>query len=379
MKLYEYQGKQIFAEFLIPIPKGKVATTVDEVKKIAAGANNPVVIKAQVLIGGRGKAGGVKIAKTPEDAEKIAQEILGMSIKGLTVNKVLVEETMDIDKEYYLSLVMDRDSKGVTIMASLEGGVEIETVAKETPDKLFKVTVDPLTDLWGYHSRYLAMKMYPGERDKIRSFSKILSKLYEIYIKKDATLVEINPLISTKSGQLVALDSKIIIDDNGVFRQKDLAPFELENIDDLNERKAKENNLSFVKLDGEIGCCVNGAGLAMATMDVIKHFGSSPANFLDIGGSSNPEKVISALEIITSDKNVKAILFNIFGGITRCDDVANGIKKALEMKPIEIPLVIRLTGTNEEEGKKILESINLPTTTSMVEAVKKVIEVSKSK
>lgn len=379
MKLYEYQGKQIFAEFLIPIPKGKVATTVDEVKKIASGANSPVVIKAQVLIGGRGKAGGVKIAKTPEDAEKIAQEILGMSIKGLTVNKVLVEETMDIDKEYYLSLVMDRDSKGVTIMASLEGGVEIETVAKETPDKLFKVTVDPLTDLWGYHSRYLAMKMFPGERDKIRSFSKILSKLYEIYIKKDATLVEINPLISTKSGQLVALDSKIIIDDNGVFRQKDLAPFELENIDDLNERKAKENNLSFVKLDGEIGCCVNGAGLAMATMDVIKHFGSSPANFLDIGGSSNPEKVISALEIITSDKNVKAILFNIFGGITRCDDVATGIKKALEMKPIEIPLVIRLTGTNDEEGKKILESINLPATTSMVEAVKKVIEVSKSK
>jgi len=377
MKLYEYQGKRIFAEFQIPIPKGKTATTPEEVKKIASGAGSPVVIKAQVLVGGRGKAGGVKVAKTPADAEKIATQILSMSIKDLPVNKVLVEETMDIDKEFYLSLVMDRSSKGITIMSSPAGGVDIETVAAERPDRIFKITVDPLTGINDFHSRYIAMKMFPGDKDKIREFSKILFKLYEIYIKKDATLVEINPLILTKQNHLLALDSKIIIDDNAIYRQKDLEPFELENIDDINERKAKEKNLSYVKLEGKIGCCVNGAGLAMATMDVIKHFGDAPANFLDIGGSSNPEKVVNALEIITSDSNVKAILFNIFGGITRCDDVASGIKKALEIKPIKIPIVIRLTGTNEEEGRKILEGVGLPATSSMVDAVKKVIETAK--
>ncbi|MDD3626986.1 MAG: ADP-forming succinate--CoA ligase subunit beta, partial [bacterium] len=329
------------------------------------------------LVGGRGKAGGVKVVKTPEEAEKVGKQILSMSIKDLPVKKVLVEETMEIDKEFYLSLVMDRASKGITIMASPEGGVEIETVAKERPDRIFKITIDPLSGMSDFHSRYIAMKMFPGDKDKIREFSKILFKLYDIYMKKDATLVEINPLILTKQGHLLALDSKIIIDDNAVYRQKDLEPFELENIDDKNERMAKEKNLSYVKLEGKIGCCVNGAGLAMATMDVIKHFGSEPANFLDIGGSSNPEKVVNALEIITSDPNVKAILFNIFGGITRCDDVASGIKKALEIKPIKIPIVIRLTGTNEEEGKKILEGIGLPTTSSMVDAVKKIIEAAK--
>lgn len=379
MKLYEYQGKKIFAEFKIPIPKGKIATSIPEIKKIAQGVNDTVVIKAQVLVGGRGKAGGVKLANDIESAESLGRQILGMSIKGLRVNKVLVEETVEIEKEFYLSLINDRGSKGITIMASAEGGVEIEEVARTNPEKIFKMTINPLTGISDFHARYIAFKLFGTNRDMIREFSKILFKLYEIYIRKDATLVEINPLIQTKSGHLVALDSKVIIDDNAVGKHPEFETYILDNIDDSDERFAKEKGLSYVKLEGEIGCCVNGAGLAMATMDVIKHFGSEPANFLDIGGSSNPEKVINALEIITSDPNVKAILFNIFGGITRCDDVANGIKAALEEKPIDIPIVIRLTGTNEEEGKNILEGIGLPTTTSMVEAVKKVIETSKSK
>ena len=373
MKLYEFQGKKLFAKYQIPIPKGKIAKTVEEALDIIKRTELPVVVKAQVLTGGRGKAGGVKLVRSYEEAESIVSSILGMDIKGYKVNQVLIEEGMNIEREIYLSFLMNRNSEKVTMITSGEGGMEIENIAKEKPEAILKVDVDPLIGLKSFHIARAIEHLNITDKNLQYQFTYILKKMYQMFNELQLSLIEINPLVVIGGGRIVALDSKVIVDDNGVPFLEDFDSFK--NYDDLTpeEIEAKEKGLSFVKLNGDIGCIVNGAGLAMATMDMIKHFGGEPANFLDVGGSSNPEKVINALNILTRDKDVKVILFNIFGGITRCDDIANGIKKALEVLDIKLPIVIRLTGTNEKEGVEIINQLGLESTTSMQEAVKKAI------
>jgi len=376
MKIHEYQAKEIFQKFKIPVPPGEVATTPEQAKEIAQRIGKPVMIKAQVHVGGRGKAGGIKSAENPEEAYQKANDILGMDIKGLKVKKVLVTESKDISSEAYIGVIVDRKTKKAVIMVSPAGGIDIEEVAKNTPEKIFKTEVDPLLGLQIYQARDLAYKLYSNSKIANQTVP-VIMKLYKAFWENDCSLAEINPFITTPEGEVWALDAKINIDDNGLERHP-----EIENMRDLDseepgEKEARQEGLSFVKLDGNIGCVVNGAGLAMATMDLVKHFGAEPANFLDIGGSSSPEKVITAMRIITKDPNVKAILFNIFGGITRCDDVATGIVGAVkEFKP-KVPIVVRLTGTNEDKAKKILEEVNLAATSSMEEVVKKAIEKSK--
>ncbi|MCD6578667.1 ADP-forming succinate--CoA ligase subunit beta [bacterium] len=375
MKLYEFQGKNLFAKYQIPIPKGKVALTIDEARGIIKGSILPVVVKAQVLIGGRGKAGGVKLVKTMEDVEPVLNSIFGLNIKGYTVNKVLIEEGMNIEKEIYLSFMMNRNNEKITLITSSEGGVEIENVAKNNPDAILKLNIDPLVGLRSFH--YMRFFEHLGIRDKTLKyqFIHVLNNMYKMFNELSLGLIEINPLVIVSGNRLIALDSKVVIDDNAVPFLKDMD--HIKNYDDMTEDEvnAKSSGLSFVQLDGNIGCIVNGAGLAMATMDMIKFFGGEPANFLDVGGSSNPNKVISALKIITKDPNVKVILFNIFGGITRCDDIANGIKMALEKLDISLPIIIRLTGTNEKEGVRIIDSLGLDSTTSMQDAVKKAVSM----
>jgi succinyl-CoA synthetase beta subunit len=375
MKIHEYQAKDIFAGAGIPVPNGKIATTSAEVVEIAESFGKPVMVKAQVHVGGRGKAGGIKYAENVESARVWAQKILGMDLKGLKVNTVLVTEALDILTESYLGIVIDRASKAPVIMVSPAGGIDIEEVAAKTPEKIFKLAVDPTHGLRGYQARDLASKLYK-DIGQIRQATNIIMKLYDIYWKIDASLVEINPLITTPDGKVIALDAKINIDDNGLFRQKEIAAMRDLESEEPSEVEAREGDLSFVKLSGNIGCCVNGAGLAMATMDLVKHYGGDPANFLDIGGSSNPQKVITALRIIMRDPNVRAILINIFGGITRCDDVANGIVMAYEELKLEIPIVVRLTGTNEKEAKKILKSTNLEYGNTLDDVVKKAIKLA---
>ncbi len=376
MKLHEYQSKKVFAQYGVPIPQGDVATTPVEAREIAKRLDCPVVIKSQVLVGGRGKAGGVKLARTPDEAEKLAGQILGMNIKGLTVEKVLVDPAADIKEEIYLGIVIDRARQQPVIIASAEGGVEIEEVAKTNPKAIIRLPVNPQVGLSDYQARDIAFEL-GLRRAFIGKFVKIVKGLYQAFINSDASLAEINPLVITEKEQLLAVDGKIVLDDNALFRHPNLA--ELRDLQEESpaEREARQSGLSYVKLDGEIGCMVNGAGLAMATMDIVKQYGGEPANFLDIGGGAKSEKVAAALRIILSDPKVKAVLFNIFGGITRCDEVAKGILEALQEVQTEIPMVARLVGTNEKEGRQILEAANFPSAASLGEAAQTAVALAK--
>ncbi len=374
MNLHEYQGKELFARFGLPVLPGQVAATPEEARDIAASLGGTVVIKAQVLVGGRGKAGGVKLALSPDEAFDRARDILALTIKGLPVHKVLVAQAADIARELYLSIVLDRAKKLPLIMLSAEGGVDIEEVARTAPEKIVKRAI-PLGGLRSYEARALFQPLLK-DGSLVAQAADILLKLHRVYTEGDCSLAEINPLAVTPAGKVMALDAKVILDDNADFRHRDWETWRDSGDETAGARLAREKGLSYVKLEGDIGCIVNGAGLAMATMDLVKHYGGEPANFLDIGGSSNPEKVTAALKIITSDSHVRAILFNIFGGITRCDDVANGIVASLKESPLPMPLVIRLTGTNEELARKILSDHGLGATTSMDDAVRMVIEKS---
>ena len=375
MNIHEYQAKDIFRKYGIPIPPGEVATTPEEAEAIARKFGTTVVIKAQVHAGGRGKAGGVKLARTPEDAKSIAAQILKLTIKGLRVKQVLVTPAADIASEAYVGIIVDRASRRPVFMASPAGGIDIEEVAAKTPDKILRCPVDPRYGLQAYEAMQLAFFLY-SDMKQVRATAKILQQLYKAFSENGGSLAEINPLVTTPTGDVVALDAKMVIDDNELDRRPDIAALRDESAEDPSEVDARKANLTFIKLDGNVGCVVNGAGLAMATMDLVKYYGGEPANFLDIGGSSNPEKVVAALRIITSDPNVKAILFNIFGGITRTDDVANGIVTAIKQNPLKVPLVIRLTGTNEEIAVKILKENGLSAMTDMDEAVKKAVALA---
>ena len=377
MNLQEYQGRELFARFGIPVLPGQVAGTPEEARDIAASLGGTVVIKAQVLTGGRGKAGGVKLAHNPDEAFERARDILALTIKGLPVRKALVAAAAEIAREIYLAIVLDRSRKLPLIMLSADGGVEIEQVAKETPERIVRRHI-PLDGLRAYQARALFQPLL-ADGKQVAQVADVLLKLWAVFRDGDCSLAEINPLAVTGEGKVVALDSKVIVDDNADFRHREWETWREVEDESPGARKARERGLSYVKLEGDIGCVVNGAGLAMATMDLIKHYGGEPANFLDIGGSSNPEKVTAALEIITGDPRgegvpgVRAILFNIFGGITRCDDVARGIVQSLEKSPLAIPLVIRLTGTNEAAARKILADAGLSATSSMDEGVRTVI------
>jgi len=373
--IHEYQAKEIFRKYGIPIPPGEVAATPEEAEAIARKFGKTVVVKAQVHAGGRGKAGGVKLARTPEEAKSIAAQILKLKIKGLPVQKVLVTPAADIASEAYVGIIVDRASKRAVFMASPAGGIDIEEVAAKTPEKLLKHPVDPRYGLQPYEAMQLAFFLY-SEVKQVRAAAKILQQLYQAFSENGGSLAEINPLVTTPNGDVVALDAKMVIDDNELDRRTDIAQLRDESAEDPSEVDARKASLTFIKLDGNVGCVVNGAGLAMATMDLVKYYGGEPANFLDIGGSSNPEKVVAALRIITADPNVKTILFNIFGGITRTDDVANGIVTAIKQNPLKVPLVIRLTGTNEEIAVKILQENGLSAMTDMDEAVKKAVALA---
>jgi succinyl-CoA synthetase beta subunit len=380
LKLHEYQSKRIFAKHGIPIPNGEVATTPAEAQQIAEQLGKPVVIKSQVLVGGRGKAGGIKVAQNPQDAGQVAGKILGMDIKGLTVNKVLVDEAADIKSEIYLGVVLDRAARRIAIMASSEGGVDIEDVAAQTPEKIITVHAHPFLGLPDYQARNLAYGI-GLPREHVSAFAKIAQGLYRAFVDTDASLAEINPLIVNGENQLQAVDGKIVLDDSALFRHPDLAEMRDPQEEDESERQAREAGLSYINLDGEIGCMVNGAGLAMTTMDIVKLFGSSPANFLDIGGGAQADKVATALQIILSDTRVNAVLINIFGGITRCDEVAKGLLEALAILDTTVPFVVRLVGTNEEEGRQILaqSEYNVTPATSLADAAQKAVAAAKQK
>ena len=377
MKLLEYASKEVFRRFGLPVQEGKLAYTPEEARRVAETLKPPYVVKAQVPVGGRGKAGGVKLAHTPEEVEEKARHILNLTIKGVPVKKVLVTEAADIAHEYYLGVVVDRRNNQPVIMVSAEGGVDIEEVARTKPEAIHKLAVDPVWGLSDFQARQLAFRLFQDKKKALKAAG-IIQKLYRAFQEVDAQLAEINPLVETPEGELLAVDAKIVVDDNALYRHPDLEQMRDMDYEEPKELEAKAADLSYVKLDGNIGCCVNGAGLAMATMDVIKHFGGDPANFLDIGGSSRPEKVIKAMEIITSDPNVKVIYFNIFGGITRCDDVARGLVEAFRTMEVKVPLVIRLTGTNEEEGRRILEESGIPlhTARTMSEGAQKAVALA---
>jgi succinyl-CoA synthetase beta subunit len=376
MKLHEYQSKQIFSRYGIPIPKGRVASTAVEARHIAEELGGRVVIKSQVLVGGRGKAGGIKVAKDPAEAEAFATQILSMEIKGLPVRKVLVDEAASIEQEIYLGITNDRAFKKPVIMASSAGGVEIEEVAKTDPDKIVKLHINPLIGIKDYHARDIAAGI-DLPREHWRQLGEILKALWQVYNDHDATLAEINPLIIGKDKKLKALDGKMLIDDNALFRHPELSEMRDTDEDAPSEVEARKYGLTFIKLDGNIGCMVNGAGLAMASMDILKLFGGDPANFLDIGGGAGADKVSAAMRIILSDPNVKAILFNIFGGITRCDEVAKGILIAMaEVKP-KVPMVVRLVGTNAKEGRAMLANANMITAETLADAAQKAVNAAK--
>lgn len=376
MKLHEYQAKEVFGRYGIPIPKGEFADSPEAARRIAAGVGGKVVIKAQVHVGGRGKAGGIKFAESPEEAERVASEILSMEIKGLPVRKLLVGDCIDVADEYYVGVIVDRRTQKPVIMVSAAGGVDIEEVARKTPEKIHKYAVDPIRGLMSFEARNLAFRIIDKPRVALKA-AKIIGQLYQVFLGVDASLAEINPLVRTPDDEVIALDAKINIDDSALWRRPEIAELRDLSAEDPYEAKAREKGLSYVKLDGDVGCIVNGAGLAMGTMDLIKHYGGEPANFLDIGGSSSPDKVTTAMEIILSDKNVKAILFNIFGGITRCDDVANGIVEALKNMNVSVPVVIRLTGTNEDIARDILKQVDVTTAATMDDCVKEAIRLSK--
>jgi succinyl-CoA synthetase beta subunit len=378
VNIHEYQAKEIFRKEGIPIPPGEVATTASEAEAIARKFGGTVVVKAQVHAGGRGKAGGVKLAKSPEEAREVAEKILKLTIKDLPVEKVLVTPAADIDTEAYVGIIVDRASKKPVFMVSPAGGIDIEEVAAKTPEKIMRHPVDARYGLQPYEAMQMGFFLYDDVK-KARAAAKIMQQLYTAFMKSGASLAEINPLVTTPSGEVVALDAKMVVDDNELDRLADVAALRDESSEAPSEVEARKANLTFIKLDGNVGCVVNGAGLAMATMDLVKYYGGEPANFLDIGGSSNPEKVVSALRIITADPSVKAILFNIFGGITRTDDVANGIVTATKQNPLKVPIVIRLTGTNEEIAVKILTENGFSAMTDMDEAVQKAVSLATGK
>ena len=379
MKLHEYQARDVLAKYNIPVTGGGVATTGAEARAIAEQIGGRVVVKAQVFVGGRGKAGGVKLADTPEQAEQVAGQILGMDIKGLTVEKVLVAEAITYEREIYLGVIMDRAAKQIVVMASAEGGVEIEEVAKTNPDAIVKIAAHPTLGLLDYQARDLAFGIGLTDGKQARQFAQIAAALYKTFIETDATLAEINPLVVLADGRLQALDSKIVLDDSALFRHPELEAVRDASDEPLAEQQAREAGITFIKLDGDIGCMVNGAGLAMATMDVVKLYGGEPANFLDIGGGAGKDKVKAALQIILSDPNVKAVMFNIFGGITRVDEVARGIIAALDEVKTDVPMIARLVGTNEEAGRALLaESVLLPAS-SLADAAQKAVAAAKAR
>jgi len=376
MNLHEYQSKQIFSHYGIPVPRGRVAANSDEAKQIAEELGGRVVVKSQVLVGGRGKAGGIRLAKSTEEAEELATRILGMEIKGLPVRRVLVDEAVSIEKEIYLGITNDRASRKPVLIASADGGVDIEEVAAKNPDRIVRLHIDPLLGLREYQARDIAVAIdLPKEYWK--QFMAVAQGLWLTYSENDASLVEINPLVITKEKRLLALDGKMVIDDNALYRHPEIAEKRDLDIEAVEEISARKYGLSYIKLEGQIGCMVNGAGLAMTTMDMIKLYGGQPANFLDIGGGAGAEKVAAAFRIILSDKNVCAVLINIFGGITRCDEVARGILAAIkEVKP-KVPMVVRLVGTNAMEGRRLLAEANMVTAETLAEAAEKAVAVSK--
>jgi len=382
MKIHEYQGKQILKKYGVPVPEGQLALSVDEAYQAAQRLGGVTVVKAQIHAGGRGKGGGVKVAKTPEEARTYAGQILGMRLKthqtgpeGQEVKKVWIEKGCNIDKEFYLGMVLDRATSRVTVMGSTEGGMEIEEVAAKHPEKILKVAIDPAVGLQAYQGRQLGFGLgLPAAL--VNKFVKFANALATAFIEADCSLLEVNPLVLTKEGDLLALDAKINFDDNALFRHPDYEDLRDLDEENVNEIEAKKFDLSYISLDGNIGCMVNGAGLAMATMDIIKLYGGEPANFLDVGGGATAEKVTAAFKIILSDPKVKAILVNIFGGIMKCDVIATGVVTAAKEIGLKAPLVVRLLGTNMELGKKILAESGLPIISAdrMDEAAEKVVK-----
>jgi succinyl-CoA synthetase beta subunit len=372
VNLHEYQAREILRRHGIPVPEGEVVTTPAAAKAAATRLGGSVVVKAQVHAGGRGKAGGVKLARDAAEAEAVARAIIGMTIKGLTVQKVLVVPATDIASESYLGIIVDRESQRPLFMVSAAGGIDIEEVAAKTPEKIHRRSIDPRYGLLAHQALALAFQLYP-DVTKARAAAAIMQQLVSAAYDVGASLAEINPLVTTPDGKVLALDAKIVIDDNELERKPAIAALRDPSAEAPAEVRAREAGLTFIKLDGSVGCCVNGAGLAMATMDLVKYYGGEPANFLDIGGSSNPQKVVNALKIITADPNVRAILFNIFGGITRTDDVANGIVQATGQFPLKVPIVIRLTGTNEQEAVRILKKAGFEAVTDMDQAVQQAV------
>lgn len=381
MNIHEYQAKEVLRKFGVAVPNGKVASTVDEAVKAAETVGLPVVVKAQIHAGGRGKGGGVKFAKTIDEVKQYANDILGMTLvthqtgaEGKFVKKVWIEEASNIERELYAGIVMDREPSKVTFMVSTEGGMEIEKVAEETPEKIVKVRIDPTVGIMPYQARQLAFAL-ALEGESFKSGVRFFMALYKAYVTLDASLFEINPLVVTTEGNVIALDAKVNIDDNAMYRHKDLAELRDFDEEEPTEVEASKYGLNYVKLDGNIGCMVNGAGLAMATMDIIKLNGAEPANFLDVGGGASAETVEQGFRIIQSDKNVKAILINIFGGIVRCDRVANGVLEAVRNIGTDMPIVVRLQGTNAEKAREILEGsgLNIIAATELQEAAQKVV------
>ena len=395
MNIHEYQAKQLLAKFGVAVPRGGVAYTPDEAEKVAKELGGPVwVVKSQIHAGGRGAgrfkgnedgAGGVRVVKSVADVKSNAGEIIGATLvtkqtgpDGKEVSRVYIEEGCDIKRELYLSLLVDRETSRVTVMASTEGGMEIEEVAEATPEKIITIAIDPVTGLQGFHARRIAFALGLAG-DQVKSAVKFLMAMYKAFNDLDAAMVEINPLVVTGSGDVIALDAKMGFDDNALFRHKDVAELRDESEEDASEREAAEYELNYVKLDGSIGCMVNGAGLAMATMDIIKLYGSEPANFLDVGGSATKERVTAAFKIILSDPNVEGILVNIFGGIMRCDVIAEGVVAAAKEVSLHVPLVVRLEGTNVDLGKQILADSGLPITSAdnLADAAKKIVTAVK--
>ena len=377
MKVHEYQAKEIFANYGLPVDKSSVCRTVDDaVKAYNQLETQRVIVKAQVHTGGRGKAGGVKLASDEFELRRHAASILGMDIKGFTVDRILIGEAVNIDKEYYVSYVIDRSSKSTILMLSREGGMDIEEVARTTPEKIHKFVIDPSIGVPDYLAREAAFKLF-DDIGLVRQAAVIFRKLYKLFVESDASLAEINPLVLTKEGMIMAIDAKMTFDDNALYRHPKIAALNEPTEEEKKEQSAKSKGFSYVHLGGEIGCMVNGAGLAMATMDMIKLYGGNPANFLDIGGSSNPTKVIEAMKLLLSDRNVKVVLINIFGGITRCDDVASGLLEAFRQINTDIPIVIRLTGTNEKEGRALLQGTDFHVAETMGEATEKAVALTR--
>ena len=378
MDLLEYQGKQLFAKHGVPVPDGRPATTVDEAIAAADELGYPVVVKAQVLIGGRGKAGGIKLANNTDEAREHAAAILGMDIRGFTVHEVWVEKASDIAEEYYAAILLDRSAKKPMAMLSRMGGMDVEAIAEKDPNAIVKVHIDPLVGFQDFHGRLLAYESGIAE-DVIRPVGAMLAKLYETWVAEDASLVEVNPLLVTGDREVVALDAKVTIDANALYRHPDTAELRQPGAEDPQEQMAKERKLTYVKLDGNVGILGNGAGLVMSTLDVVAQAGGAPANFLDAGGGSKAEAIVNAVEVILSDPKVTAVLFNIFGGITRCDEVAKGLVTAFEQLKPEVPFVVRLDGTNDVEGRQILADAGLPNVhieTTMLGAASKVVELA---